>query len=335
MNAVAAKKLEQFSVNRPTTSERPQLSVVRSEARTEARSSNASLDGVSVSDRAVEIQASDNLQRAWKDMAGASQSNSDADRFRSESKQPLEGYDQTKLDNPEHRTPKYLFGRVAQDFKLDSVQGDKARAEELLKAMVPDLKAAGLEVVGVQGDRIQVKTEVGYEWVDVIRGAGTNEPGWQWGSEGKGTPEPTASAREWAAKVGLNLDAEGSVAPAAGAAAGAGAAAAAAGGAAAMNNGPKVLGAQIDSARVLAVLNRYPADGQGLTRAVKDPELQKLYPGVMTYGGHSQDGKAFNADDRLAKGLNVDKLFFPNGAIVDVIVSAGSRDAKWGWIPEN
>lgn len=102
-----------------------------------------------------------------------------------------------------------------------------------------------------------------------------------------------------------------------------------------MNNGPKVLGGQIDSSKVMAILQRYPADGQGLTRAAKDPELQKLYPGVMTYGGHGGDGKAFNADDRLAKGLNVDKLFFPNGAIVDVIVSAGSTDAKWGWMPEN
>lgn len=69
--------------------------------------------------------------------------------------------------------------------------------------MVPELQAAGLEVVGVSGDKIQVKTEVGYEWVDVIRAAGGTNPGWQWGSEGAGTPNPTKDPKEWAAMTGI------------------------------------------------------------------------------------------------------------------------------------
>ena len=272
---------------------------------------------VELSGPAMVASASDNLQRNWRVMVGAPADPSATDAFRSTTKVPLEGYDQTKLDNPEHRTPKYIFGRVAQNFKLDSVQSDKGRAEQLLKAMVPDLLAAGLEVVSVSGDRIQVKTEVGYEWVDVVRGAGASDPGWQWGSEGAGTPQPTATVQEWAAQAGLSQTA--SPMAAAGAA----------------NDGPKVLGGQIDSARVLNVLKRFPANGQGLTQAVRDPELQRLYPGLMTFGGVDRNGRAFNADDRLQKGLNVDKLFFPNGAIVDVIVSAGAANANWGWLPEN
>lgn len=275
---------------------------------------------VTLSSRASEILASDSLNNFWSSTISTPKAADPAAQYRSETKQPLEGYDQTKLDNPEKRSPKYLFGRVAQGFKLDSVQGDKAKAEDLLKAMVPDLQAAGLEVLGVSGDKIQVKTEVGYEWVDVIRAAGGSDPGWQWGSEGAGTAEPTANPKEWAAKTGVGQAA---------------APMAAAGGAAAAGpQAPIVLGKQIDGGKVLNILRKYPADGQGLTQAVKDAELQKLYPGVMTFGGVS-NGKAFNADDRLAKGLNVDKLVFPNGAIVDVIKGAGAAGADWGWMPEN
>lgn len=110
---------------------------------------------------------------------------------------PLEGYNAEKLHNPEHRTPKYLFGRVASHYPLDKVK-DHAAAEALLKQMLPDLLAAGLDVVAVNRDKIQVKTELGYEWVDVVRGAGSGNPGWWWGSEGHGTPTPTGSPAEFA-----------------------------------------------------------------------------------------------------------------------------------------
>lgn len=284
---------------------------------------------VQLSSRASEIQTSDHLKSNWTDMVSGNPANDPAAAYRSQTKQPLEGYDQAKLDNLDHKTPKYLFGRVAQGFKLDSVQSDKTKAEELLKAMVPDLQAAGLEVVGVSGDKIQVKTELGYEWVDVIRGAGAPGPGWQWGSEGAGTPEPTKNVQEWEARTGVNQ------APASGPAAAVGPAPQAGASGSSGPSGPIVLGKQIDSGKVLGILKKYPANGQGLTQAVRDPELQKLYPGVMTYGGHDGGGKAFNADDRLRKGLNVDKLYFPNGAIVDVIKGAGAAGADWGWMPEN
>lgn len=125
----------------------------------------------------------------------------DAAKSRTVGPVPLEGYNAEKLHNPEHRTPKYLFGRVASHYPLDQVK-DKAGAEALLRQMLPDLRAAGLEVVDVKGDKLQVKTELGYEWVDVVRGAGSGSPGWWWGSEGQGTPAPTSSPAEAAAAGG-------------------------------------------------------------------------------------------------------------------------------------
>ncbi len=100
---------------------------------------------------------------------------------------PLEGYDATKLNNPDHQTVKYLFGRVASHHALAGVK-DKASAQALLESMVPELEAAGLKVHEVQGDKIRVDTELGQEWVDVVRGAGGGNPGWWWGSEGKAIP---------------------------------------------------------------------------------------------------------------------------------------------------
>lgn len=230
--------------------------------------------------------------------------NPDAARFRSATKVPLEGYDARNLADPKMQTPKYLFGRVAQNFDLSSVKGDKSKAETLLKAMVPELKAAGLEVVGVEGDRIQVKTEVGYEWVDVIRGAGGDDPGWWWGSEAKGTEKPTASANEWAAMTGQGTP-------------GGGGAAAAGGGAPAAPHGPAILGSQIDSGKVMGILQKHPPTNDGIRAAL--PELQQAFPGVTI----------------LDHPKRLDKLQFANGAVVDVIVGSGGPQPSWGWMPEN
>lgn len=96
---------------------------------------------------------------------------------------PLEGFDAGKLRDANHTTVKYLFGRVATHFGLESVK-DKAGAEALLNKMVPDLRAAGLDIVGVKGDRLLMKTPLGLESIDVVRGAGGGNPGWWWGADG-------------------------------------------------------------------------------------------------------------------------------------------------------
>jgi len=105
---------------------------------------------------------------------------------------PLEGFDHVKLANPNHKTPKYLFARVAQQFGLEKVRDtrSKAEAEALLNQMVPYMRVAGMEIAGVSGDKINVKTEIGWEWVDVVRGAGGGDPAYWWGSEGIGFPQP-------------------------------------------------------------------------------------------------------------------------------------------------
>lgn len=95
----------------------------------------------------------------------------------------LEGFDGRKLADSSHNTVKYLFGRVATHFPLDSVK-DHASAEALLNKMVPDLQAAGLEIVGVKRDKLLMKTPLGLESIDVVRGAGGGNPGWWWGADG-------------------------------------------------------------------------------------------------------------------------------------------------------
>ncbi|MHB8878546.1 MAG: DUF4214 domain-containing protein [Myxococcaceae bacterium] len=100
---------------------------------------------------------------------------------------PLEGYDSGKLNNPSHRTVKYVFGRVATHHSLAGVK-DHAQAEALLRKMKPELEAEGLNIIDIKRDKILVQTELGHEWVDVVRGAGSGNPGWWWGSEGVGIP---------------------------------------------------------------------------------------------------------------------------------------------------
>lgn len=92
----------------------------------------------------------------------------------------MAGFNNAKLGNPSHTTVKYLFGRVAQHYSLASVH-DKASAESLLLEMRPDLEAAGITVVDVNGDKIQVRDDQGdTAWIDVIRGTHAGDPAFQW-----------------------------------------------------------------------------------------------------------------------------------------------------------
>lgn len=93
---------------------------------------------------------------------------------------PLEGFDARKLADPSHLSVKYRFARVAQTFDLSGVR-DKASAETVLQQMRPELEKSGINVLGVKGDRIQVEDKPGKQtWVDVIRGANSGSPAYQW-----------------------------------------------------------------------------------------------------------------------------------------------------------
>jgi hypothetical protein len=91
----------------------------------------------------------------------------------------LEGFDGRKLADDDHRTPKYLFARVAQHADLSGVR-DKAGAEAVLRSLVPDLQAAGLDVLDVRGDSVKLRIEGRDTWVDVVRGATSGAPAFQW-----------------------------------------------------------------------------------------------------------------------------------------------------------
>jgi hypothetical protein len=96
-------------------------------------------------------------------------------------KSPMEGFVAAKLADPSHDHVKYKFGRVAQNYSLSSVT-DKASAGALLTSMKSDLEAAGIDVLGVKGDKIQVKDDAGQPaWIDVMRGDGNGgAAAWQW-----------------------------------------------------------------------------------------------------------------------------------------------------------
>ena len=90
------------------------------------------------------------------------------------------GFDFATLSDPSHATVKYQFGRVAQRYSLASVR-DHASAESLLLQMRPDLEAAGIAVLDVSQDKIQVRDDHGRAgWIGVIGGAGGIDPAFQW-----------------------------------------------------------------------------------------------------------------------------------------------------------
>lgn len=91
----------------------------------------------------------------------------------------MEGFDAGKLANPDHRTPKYLFGRLASNYDLSGVK-DKAAGEALLRQMSPELEQAGLKVLDVKGDKIKINHEGQDVWIDVIRGCNSGTCAWQW-----------------------------------------------------------------------------------------------------------------------------------------------------------
>jgi hypothetical protein len=92
----------------------------------------------------------------------------------------MAGFNEAKLSDPNHNTVKYLFGRVAQHHSLASVH-DGASAESVLQEMLPALEAAGITVSDVSKDKIQVLDDEGQAtWIDVIRGANSTNPAFQW-----------------------------------------------------------------------------------------------------------------------------------------------------------
>lgn len=89
----------------------------------------------------------------------------------------MTGFSDAKLDASD--SIKYRFARAAMQFDLGSVH-DKAGAEALLNQMRPAMASQGLDVLEVKGDRIRVDYNGSPLWVDVIRGATSGSPMFQW-----------------------------------------------------------------------------------------------------------------------------------------------------------
>lgn len=89
----------------------------------------------------------------------------------------LTGFDPAKLDTGQ--SVKYQFARAAMQFDVSTVK-DKASAEALLNQMRPAMQSEGLEVLDISKDRIQVMFEQQPLWIDVIQGANSGSPLFQW-----------------------------------------------------------------------------------------------------------------------------------------------------------
>jgi hypothetical protein len=111
---------------------------------------------------------------------GTSTASKSTDGFHGTVRPRMSGFSASKLADLSHTTIKYRFARVAQTYSLEGVH-DKASAEALLTSMKPDLEAAGIKVLDVQKDSIQVQDGSSAPvWYDVIWGANGSSPAWQW-----------------------------------------------------------------------------------------------------------------------------------------------------------
>jgi len=105
----------------------------------------------------------------------------------------LQGFSATKLDDPNHNTPKYVFAKLAQNFDVK----DPAQRQQLLEALKADpsgyFKDASL--TGTNGDKLVIggiphKDFGGISTFDVIKNAAGGGEGWQWGTGEAGSAAP-------------------------------------------------------------------------------------------------------------------------------------------------
>ncbi|MBM3463868.1 MAG: hypothetical protein FJX76_17365 [Armatimonadetes bacterium] len=85
------------------------------------------------------------------------------------------GFDQTKWNNPQHNTPKYVVGRalstVIDDLRaIPDEAGRKKFAEDFLKTQIPAIEKAGGSVLQVKNEKILLDMNDGHgpHWVDAV-----------------------------------------------------------------------------------------------------------------------------------------------------------------------
>jgi hypothetical protein len=99
----------------------------------------------------------------------------------------LEGFDAGKLADLSHRSPKYVFARIASNFN----QADPAQRQAMLQMlrMDPSGYFKNATLVGPKGDQLYLGTEIdpkfeGINQFDVGLGAGAGWRGWGWQPSG-------------------------------------------------------------------------------------------------------------------------------------------------------
>jgi hypothetical protein len=88
----------------------------------------------------------------------------------------MEGFDSTKLNNPLHTTPKYVFARATQDLGLPT--GDRPAMSDALPRIVDHVKQNGYPNARVTSDD-KIDFGDGYGDIDVLTSWGT----WWWGPQ--------------------------------------------------------------------------------------------------------------------------------------------------------
>lgn len=89
---------------------------------------------------------------------------------------------------------KDTFARWASGIQAPLAGLDKAGVGNLINQNLDRAKHMGLNITGVQGDKIQIDAkEHGPMWVDVVESAGGANPAWAWQLEGQPTGLPTTA----------------------------------------------------------------------------------------------------------------------------------------------
>lgn len=168
------------------------------------------------------------------------------------------GWDHVKWNNPNHRTPKYVIGRIL-------VKHPHTPAG--LRAALPEIQRAypGTKILGSKGDKISVP---GVGVIDVILAAGEGGRAWQWLPVDNSPSSARQAARhgQALARHGARMLAHGGPGPMPG-------------WDAAKWNNPNHRTPKYVIGRILA---RYPHTPAGLRAAL--PEIEKEYPGTMIVG---------------------------------------------------
>lgn len=90
---------------------------------------------------------------------------------------PMPGFNTSKLNDPTHLTPKYVFARAWQDggradvAALQDESARKAYMETFLTSLIPEFEKQGWRVLEVKNEKLRLEGGPGHEaphWIDTV-----------------------------------------------------------------------------------------------------------------------------------------------------------------------